>query len=73
MIGQLFVHPQILPFDMILWLLLPLCASVAVVYKTIRVHDLRQLPVQAGILIIFMLGGLFALSVGLWAIHEYWP
>jgi len=73
MMAQLFVHPQILPFDMILWLVLPLCASVAVIYKTIRVHDLRQLPVQAGILIILMLAGLFTLGVGLWAIHEYWP
>ena len=73
MIGQLFVNPQILPFDMIPWLLLPLCASVAVVYKTIRVRNLRQLPAQAGILILFMLGGLFALGAGLWAIHEYWP
>ena len=73
MIGQLFVNPQILPFSMILWLLLPLCASVAVIYKTIRVRDLRQLPAQAGTLIIFMLGGLFALGAGLWIIHEYWP
>ncbi len=73
MIGQLFVHPQILPFDMIPWLLLPLCVSVAVVYKTIRVRDLRRLPVQAGILIVFMLGGLLTLGAGLWAIHEYWP
>ena len=73
MIAELFVHPQVLPFDAILWLVLPLCASVAIVYKTIRVDDLRRLPVQAGILIIFMLGGLLALGAGLWAIHEYWP
>jgi hypothetical protein len=73
MIAQLFVHPQAIPFDMILWLLLPLCASVAIVYKTIRVDNLRQLPRQAGILIIFMLAGLVALGAGLWIIHEYWP
>ena len=73
MMAQLFVHPQVLPFDMILWLVLPLCASVAVIYKTIRVHDLRQLPVQAGFLIILMLAGLLTLGAGLWAIHEYWP
>jgi len=73
MIGQLFVHPYVMPFDMILWLVIPLCISVAIVYKTIRVRDLRQLPVQAGILVIFMIVGLFALGAGLWAIHEYWP
>ena len=73
MIAQLFVHPLILPFGTTLWLLLPLCASVAIVYKTIRVSTLRRLPLQAGILIVYMLGGLFALGVGLWAVHEFWP
>ena len=73
MIAQLFVHPQILPFDMIPWLLLPLCVSVAVIYKTVRVNDIRRLPVQAGILIVLMLGGLIALGATLWIIHEYWP
>lgn len=73
MIAQLFVHPQVLPFDMILWLVLPLCVSVAVVYKAIRVHSLRRLPVEASVLIIFMLGGLFTLGAALYAIHKYWP
>jgi hypothetical protein len=73
MLGELFVHPQIIPFHMTWWLLLPLCAGVAIVYKTIRVHTLRQLPKQATVLIFYMLGGLFALAVGLWAIHEFMP
>ena len=73
MIAQLFVHPQILPFSTTLWLLFPLCSAVAIVYKTIRVESLRHLPVQAGILIVYMLGGLFALGASLWAIHEFWP
>ncbi|MDP6545703.1 MAG: hypothetical protein QGH60_17100 [Phycisphaerae bacterium] len=73
MIAKLFVHPHILQFDTILWLVMPLCASVAIIYKTVRVHDLRQLPRQAGTLIILMLAGLFALGAGLWVIHEYWP
>ena len=73
MIAEFFVHPYVLPFNMILWLLLPLCASVAIIYKTIRVQSLRQLPRQAGTLIILMLGGLLALGASLWAIHEYWP
>jgi hypothetical protein len=58
---------------MTLWLLLPLCASVAIVYKTIRVDSLRRLPVEAGVLIIYMLGGLFALGASLWAIIEFMP
>jgi len=73
MIGELFVHPHVLSFNTILWLVVPLCVSVAVVYKTIRVNSLRQLPRQAATLVILMLAGLFALGAGLWAIHEYWP
>ncbi|MDP6635199.1 MAG: hypothetical protein QGG42_09895 [Phycisphaerae bacterium] len=73
MIAELFVNPQIIPFSMTLWLLLPLCASVAIVYKAIRVKDIRNLPLQAGVLIIFMLGGLCALGACLWAVHEFWP
>ena len=73
MIAELFVNPLILPFNSTLWLLLPLCASVAIVYKAIRVDSLRRLPLQAGILIVYMLGGLFTLGAGLWAIHEFWP
>jgi hypothetical protein len=73
MIAQLFVHPQTIPFSMTLWLLLPLCASVAIVYKTIRVDSIRRLPIEASVLIIYMLGGLFALGAGLWAITEFMP
>jgi hypothetical protein len=73
MIAELFVNPLILPFNSTLWLLLPLCASVAIVYKAIRVDSLRRLPLQAGVLIVYMLGGLFTLGASLWAIHEFWP
>ena len=73
MIAQLFVNPQVIPFDMTLVLLFPLCAAVAIVYKTIRVSSLSRLPKQAGVLIIYMLGGLFALGASLWAIHEFMP
>jgi len=73
MIAKLFVHPMIIPFNTILWLILPLCVSVAVVYKTIRVRRLRQLPLEAGVLVVYMIGGLLVLGASLWVIHEYWP
>ena len=73
MIAELFVHPLIIPFHMTLMLLPPLCALVAIVYKTIRVKDLRALPKEAGVLIVYMLAGLLALGVALWAIHEFMP
>ncbi len=73
MIAELFVHPCVIPYHMTLLLLPPLCILVAIVYKTVRVRELRMLPKQAGILILYMLGGLFALGLGLWAIQEFMP
>jgi len=73
MIAKLFTHPIILPFHTILWLVLPLCASVAVVYKTIRVNNIRRMPMEAGVLLVYMAVGLGALGLGLWAVHAYWP
>lgn len=69
----IFTTPMVLHFDSLLWLLLPLCASVAVTYKTIRTRDLRRLPIQIGSLLAYMAGGLIALGVALWMLHEYWP
>ena len=73
MIAKLFTHPMILPFHTILWLVLPLCASVAVVYKTIRVNNIRRMPMEAGVLLVYMAVGLGVLGVALWAVHAYWP
>ena len=73
MIAELFVDPKVLPFDAVLWLVLPLCVSVAVVYKTIRVKDIRQMPMEAGVLLVYMVVGLAALGGALWAAHTYWP
>ena len=69
----LFYNPMNLTFHGLLYLLVPLCLSVAVVYKTIRVKHLRRLPVAIAGLIGYMLVGLLALGAGLWAIQRYWP
>jgi len=69
----LFRDPMTLGFRGLLWLLIPLCVSVAVIYKTVRVRDLRRLPRQIVFLVLYMAGGLAGLGVGLWLVHEYWP
>ncbi|MDP7635968.1 MAG: hypothetical protein QF577_00310 [Phycisphaerae bacterium] len=73
MIAKLFTHPIILSFYTILWLVLPLCASMAVVYKTIRVNNIRRMPMEAGVLLIYMVVGLGTLGAALWAVQAYWP
>ena len=53
-----------------LLLMLPLCLSIAVVYKTTRCDDLREVPVAALTLWVTIVVGLLAVGVGLWAVFE---
>jgi len=56
-----------------LWLVLPLCASVAIAYKTIRTTNLKRLPLEILALIGYMTAGLIALGLALWMIHSLFP
>lgn len=67
----LFYNPISLSSDNVLWLLIPLCTAVAVVYKTVRTKDLARLWREILALVLYMLGGLTLLAAGLWAIHTY--
>ena len=73
MAWRIFYHPMTLPVSTVLWLVVPLCIAVAVVYKTIRTDDLRRLPVQVAVLVGYVLAGLTVLGVILYLIQEYWP
>ena len=70
MLATLFVHSMSIESTRIIWLMIPLCVSIAVVYKTIRVKYLSGLPLQILWLIGYMVFGLAALGAGLWAIQE---
>jgi hypothetical protein len=69
----LFYHPMTLSSDTVMWLVLPLALTVAVVYKAIRVRRIRELPVAVAVLMVQMIAGLVALGAVLWAIATYWP
>ena len=69
----LFVKPMTLHFYSLLWMLMPLCLSVAIIYKTVRITDLSRLPLEVVRLVVYMAIGLVALGGVLWLIHEYWP
>ena len=49
-------------------LMLPLCLSIAIVYKTTRCDNLRDMPAAAGILWVTVIIGMFAVGTGLWAL-----
>jgi len=72
-IATLFLNPLHLPASATLWLVIPLCAAVAIVYKTLRVIHVRQLPREAGALIVYITAGLIVVGAGLWALQNYWP
>jgi len=67
---SLFVHPLILPSRWELWLILPLCFSVALVYKTVRIRNLNRLGWEVAVLMAYMTGGLMLLGAVLWLIQR---
>ena len=73
MIATLFYNPITVSFNSELLMLLPLCAAVGLIYKTIRVERLSQLPIEYVKLLAYMAFGLVALCAILWAVHTYWP
>ncbi len=74
MAWTLFVNPMTPSSGLtLLWLLLPVCAAVAIVYKTIRTSRLSRLWLEIVALIGYMVIGLGALGAGLWLIQAYWP
>ncbi|MFP4104453.1 MAG: hypothetical protein ACLFVU_00040 [Phycisphaerae bacterium] len=67
----LFYNPVHVPQSMALWLMIPLLIGLGIVYKTVRTRNLRRLPLEIALLILYMGGGLFALGLGLWIVQEY--
>ncbi len=47
-------------------LMLPLCLSISIVYKTMRCDDLRAVPMSALILWATIVAGMCAVGAGLW-------
>lgn len=61
MIAALFYNPITLGWNMEMWLVLPLCAAVGLVYKAVRVEHISELPWEYLKLLIYMACGLFTL------------
>lgn len=51
-------------------LILPLCLSIAVVYKTLRASDVRKIPLASIVLWITIVIAMYAVGVGLWAVFS---
>jgi len=51
-----------------LWMLLPLALAIAVVYKSTKVPDMRQMPVAALFLWVTIVAGMLGVGVALYVI-----
>ena len=51
-------------------LMLPLCLSIAIVYKTTRCRNLSDVPLAAAGLWVTIVVGMCVVGVGLWAAFE---
>ena len=56
-----------------LWMLLPLCLSVAVVYKTTKLKQLRRLPFSVAALFSTILLAVMAIGGVLYFLVYLWP
>ncbi len=69
-LAGLFTTPVELTGLQRLALMLPLCLSIAVIYKTTRCEELRDVPVWALVLWVTIVLGMYAVGVGLWAAFQ---
>ena len=69
-LAVLFTTPIALTGMQRLTLMLPLCLSIAIIYKTTRCKDLRKVPVAAIVLWITIVLGMYTVGVGLWAAFQ---
>ena len=51
-------------------LMVPLCLSVAVIYKSTRLENMGEVPASAAILWITIVLGMVAVGVGLWVLFS---
>ena len=73
MLAAVFYNPMAIRTGWVLYLLIPICAAIALVYKAIRIQDIGRFWREFAVLMLYMLLGLASLGALLWAIHAYWP
>ncbi len=75
-LAWLFVHPLKLPAGARFWMLLPLVACVATVYRTTRARTPRDLPKATAFTFVSIIAGMAAIAAGFYLVHllakRYW-
>ena len=68
-LSWLFIHPASLPARGHLWMLLPLVACVATVYRATRARSPRDLPRATVLTFVNIVVGMAAIAVAFYLVH----
>lgn len=70
MLATLFINPMMFSRHTGLLLLLPLCLAISVVYKTIKIEDLRKVPAAVVASWLTVIFGMFALCLAVYLLYN---
>jgi hypothetical protein len=68
-LGWLFINPLKLPAGARMWLLLPLVACVAVVYRATRARTVREMPRNTVVTFVNIVVGMVLIAVAFYLVH----
>jgi hypothetical protein len=68
-LAALFVQPLNLPHGARLWMMLPLVACVAAVYRASRARHPREMPKATVLTFVNIVIGMMAIAVGFYLVH----
>jgi 4-hydroxybenzoate polyprenyltransferase len=68
-LGLLFLNPLKLPAGARLWMLLPLVACVALVYRVTRARDVRRMPRATVITFVNIVVGMALIALAFYLVH----
>jgi hypothetical protein len=69
LLAWLFVNPISLPDSARMWMLLPLVACVAAVYRATRVRRVREMPRATVLTFVNIIVGMVLIAVGFFVVH----
>jgi len=53
-----------------MWLIIPVAVAIAIVYKALKLDDLRRVPAEAARLTVIIIAAMAAAGLVLWAVNE---
>jgi len=70
LLAWLFINPAKLPDGLFLWMLLPLVACVATVYRATRARTVQELPRATLFTFVNIVVGMVAIAAAFYGLHK---